>query len=260
VVLELQGVLFFGNADDLANEIRNLDERIDTVILDLRRVGDIDTSGAAVLQQIAQRLRNRKRRLVVCGAGEAVSSVIRTAIGQDGTENLFPDLDTALECMEERTLRDASADRSRAVALRLDRIDLVQDMSTEQIRILEAYLENASYGSGTILCREGEPSDRLWILTHGSVSVWIAGDQGERRLTSLGTGTTVGEMGLLEREPRSARVVADEDVECFVLKAEAYQTLLREHPNIWHILLANIAKDMAYRLRVTNEDLRLVNA
>ena len=49
-VLQLEGVLFFGNAEDLAREIKDLFLRADMIALDMRAITDIDVSGANILK------------------------------------------------------------------------------------------------------------------------------------------------------------------------------------------------------------------
>jgi Xaa-Pro dipeptidase len=67
-ILDLQGVLFFGNSDDLASDMRALEADAETIILDLHRVADIDTSGATALQQVAARFRVESLRHLDAGA------------------------------------------------------------------------------------------------------------------------------------------------------------------------------------------------
>ena len=67
-------------------------------------------------------------------------------------------------------------------------------------------------------------------------------------------------MGLLDRRPRSADVVADEAVEGFILTAESFDRLLREEPQLGQSLLATIARLTAQRLRVTSEELMLMSS
>ena len=54
-VMQLEGVLFFGNADDLSAQIKSLFQKTDMVTLDMRGVNDIDVSGANILRESRQR-------------------------------------------------------------------------------------------------------------------------------------------------------------------------------------------------------------
>jgi CRP-like cAMP-binding protein len=97
----------------------------------------------------------------------------------------------------------------------------------------------------------------LWLLTKGSVSVRMAlPGRTDVRVASLAMGTVVGEMAVLGGTYRSASVEADDEVECFELGDGAFRRLLDEHPRLASKILANLAREMARRVRLTSEYLR----
>lgn len=258
VVYELEGVLFFGNADDLSTSIQTLPPGVSTVILDLRRVGDLDTSGLTVLRQIARRCRDNAIRLVLAHPLPNYEALLREALAEDGGVPTFPDLDAALEDAENRVLALHGAGGHWS-GLAIHETDLAGGLSEAELAALTARLQPRRFEEGEALCRAGEPADRLWIITRGSVSVRVAGAHHAHRIAALGPGTSVGEMGLLDRRPRSADVVADEAVEAFVLTAEDFDRLLQEEAHLGQSLLATIARLTAQRLRDTSEELRLAH-
>lgn len=259
VVLDLQGVLFFGNADDLASEIKRMEGAASVLILDLRRVTDLDTSGATVVQQIVRRCREGEVRLMLAAADTTYRDLLAQTLGDHSGAALYPDLDAALEHAEDLILEGEGPGRGSA-ALRLYETDLGAGLSEAELAALGKRLSHCAYPSGTALCRAGEPADRLWLLIRGAVSVRVAGARHAQRIAGLGPGTAVGEMGLLDRRPRSADVVADEDVEALVLSAQDFDGLLREEPRLGQSLLATIARLTAQRLRATSDELRLTGA
>ena len=257
IVLDLQGVLFFGNADDLASAIKALERDADILILDLHRVSDLDTSGASVLQLIARRCRERGILLMIAAAGPSFRAVLDSALAAEPHATFHPDLDEALEEAEDLLLARHAPVREDCAPLRLHETDLGAGLSEAELAALSTRLSACRYRAGEALCRAGEPADRLWLLTRGSVSVRIAGAHGARRIAGLGPGTAVGEMGLLDRRPRSADVVADEEVEALVLSDAHFDALLRDEPHLGQSLLATIARLTAQRLRATSDELRL---
>jgi MFS superfamily sulfate permease-like transporter/CRP-like cAMP-binding protein len=258
-VLELQGILFFGNADDLASRVKALEGSARTVVLDLKRVTDVDTSGATILKQIAARCRARGMTLMTSAVDSKFAGLLAQALGP-GTST-FPDLDAALETAEDRALASAHAAGTVAWrALRIEETDLGGGLSEREMAAFKTHLKPCTYPAGVALCRAGEAADRLWILTRGSVSVRLPGTGAGRRIAGLGPGTSVGEMGLLDRRPRSADVIADEEVEAFILTAESFDRLLRDEPQLGQSLLATIARLTAQRLRVTSEELSLASS
>jgi MFS superfamily sulfate permease-like transporter len=257
VALELQGVLFFGNADDLASALRGFDDDSDIIVLDMHRVTSVDTSGATVLQQIAARCRARGKALLVCANNPAYLRLVEHAV--EGRDTIVcPSLDSALEWAENRLIEKAAqGDAFAALELPLEQTDLARDMSADNLSVLSRHLAPAHYAAGEALCRTGDPADRFWIIRRGSVSVRLAGAKSQIRLASLAPGCCVGEMGLLDNRPRSADVVADDEVQAYLLTKESFDTIMREHPHIGQAILSNIARQLAQRLRHTSEDLRL---
>jgi len=98
----------------------------------------------------------------------------------------------------------------------------------------------------------------MWLIGKGSVDIRLrVGDaRGSRRIASLATGTTVGEMALIENAARSASIIAAEDVECWELDRATYETIMRDHPHIGTQLLTSLFREMSNRLRNTSDQLR----
>lgn len=255
VILELQGVLFFGNAEELAARIERLPETVRRVILDFRSVSDIDVSGTVALQQIAARLRRHGKRLFMSGLRD-----LPALHGAEQQLNLFPDLDAALEQSEEELLRHADGAADSCLEVPLESTDFGMTMAPAHLQQLVDHMRPVAFPKGTTLCRAGEPADRLWLLTRGSISIWMTSPSGRQRLASIGPGCTVGEMGLLDGRPRSADVCADDDVLAYELTAEAFGRIVQHQPEIGHAVLRSIACQLAQRLRNTTEDLRLVGS
>jgi CRP-like cAMP-binding protein len=80
-----------------------------------------------------------------------------------------------------------------------------------------------------------------------------------RRLASIGPGCTVGEMGLLNTVKRSADVRADDEVHAYELSVDSYRRILSDSPHVGHAVLTGIARQLSDRLRVTSEELRLID-
>jgi sulfate permease, SulP family len=258
-VLELQGVLFFGNADDLADRVVMLLDEADMVALDVHGITDIDISGAQVLHEIVANARRRQKWLIFCSVPPDLTRTIGEFARGDGRFGalLMHDLDSAVEWMEEEALRLHAEDLPRLDELSLERLDFTEGLDEGELALLRPRLVQRSFRAGETLCVEGEAADRLWLLTKGSVSVRASLPSGGAvRIASLAMGTAVGEMALLGTGLRSASVVADDEVLCYELKEIDFRALLDEHPRIAGKVLANIAKEMARRVRITSEYLR----
>jgi CRP-like cAMP-binding protein len=82
---------------------------------------------------------------------------------------------------------------------------------------------------GNHLWGRGTWGVHFFLIACGYVSILGAsGPKKDVRFTSLGPGLYFGEMALLEQSVRSARAVADEDCELYVLQMEDLQKLMEE--------------------------------
>ncbi|MGE0499556.1 MAG: SLC26A/SulP transporter family protein [Rhizobiaceae bacterium] len=249
VVLRLRGVLFFGNADDLDSELRSSQDAFDHVILDMRRVTDIDISGRHVLAVMARRLQAAGKAVHVSGLPRELAGLLQ------GTLGTFRDLDAALEHVEDLLL--GGGVRVDADAATLAGLGGLTD---DQRRLFVDAAAAKSYAAGQALCRVGDPGDGMWILLEGRVSVQLPGPEGPLRLAGIGAGALVGELALIEEQPRSADVVAETDVRTIFVSASLLQRLKREQPLIAQSILEWITKVTVQRLRSTSEALRFAES
>jgi len=259
-VLQLEGVLFFGNADDLSAQIKSLFQGTDMVALDMRGVNDIDVSGANILANLISKSRELRKFLLFCHVPPSCLRTIERLVPKVGTaeELIKPDLDSALEWMEEKSLLLNADKRSRADVLALGEIEFLAGIEEQDLNRLSRVLTRRAFAQSEIICREGDAGDRMWILAKGSVSVrlTLGGSRESIRIASLARGTIIGEMSLIDSARRSATIVADEQVVCYELLRDDFASMLSSYPAIATKLLSNLARELSRRLRLTSEDLR----
>jgi len=87
---------------------------------------------------------------------------------------------------------------------RLKAIPIFSDLSEEEANRLAAFATETSVADGQILMKEGDFSTELIAIEEGTADVI----QNGQKVASLGEGALIGEMGLLERRPRNADVIA----------------------------------------------------
>jgi len=96
---------------------------------------------------------------------------------------------------------------------RLKAIPLFSDLSDEEARRLAAFATETSAAEGQILMKEGDYSTELIAIEEGSADV----EKGGQTIASLHAGDLIGEIGLLNREPRNATVIATSPMQVFKL-------------------------------------------
>ena len=93
------------------------------------------------------------------------------------------------------------------------------------------------YPAGTTVVTEGDPGDSLCVIVEGKVDVC----KGDRVVAELKAGDFFGELALIDGEPRTATVIASEDLTLLTLKSSEFDTLLSD-PYFSRAVLRNLAK------------------
>lgn len=248
LVLELEGALFFGSGDRLLAEAEALDAPCRCVVLDLRRVGNIDETGALALRQLHTRLAGQGVTLRL--AGLAADSARGRALRSSGAgAPLWPDVDHAVEAAEQELLGAESQAAMAPVALTDSA--LLHGLDADGRAQVMAHMQTQRLRAGEALFAEGDVADCLYVLGEGSVSVVSAPRPGvpPHRYLSLSPGMMFGETAMLDGQGRSAAVVADGDAVVHRLARADLEALDTLHPRLASRLHRNIALHLSQRLR-----------
>ena len=144
------------------------------------------------------------------------------------------------------------------------RSDLLQDFTPAEADILGQAMLRVRAQPGQVLIAEDEASDWMMLLLKGTVDVGKrkVGTDADRlepgnttRLAVLREGTTLGEMSMLDGEPRYASCWALSEVEAAVLTRAAVGRLIVDHPGVGAKLLIKLTQLLAQRLRNTSHQL-----
>jgi CRP/FNR family transcriptional regulator, cyclic AMP receptor protein len=87
---------------------------------------------------------------------------------------------------------------------RLTAIPIFSELSEQEAKRLATFATETSAAEGQILIKEGDYSVELIAIEEGTADVI----RGGKKIASLSPGDLIGEMGLLERRPRNADVIA----------------------------------------------------
>ena len=104
--------------------------------------------------------------------------------------------------------------------------------------------ETMGFGAGKSVCQAGEPGETMYVIMEGEVEILDGSDV----LETAGPGSIVGELALIDDEPRSATVVAKSDSRVVPVDRRRFQYMVQETPNF---ALA-VMKVLADRLRKKN--------
>jgi SulP family sulfate permease len=250
LVIELQGALFFGTADRLAQIVDGETATGTTaLLLELRRVTEIDSTGARILGDIDAVLgaRGIKLALVLSARTETAA---RIADIFQANDRFFPDIDRAIEWAEDDLLRGIGT--PAPLELSLDRMPLLRDLTSDQIERLRGSLEPVGWPAGHVIFRHGDPGSTLYLVTRGRASVHLRHDDDGIRLATFAAGAVFGELALLDRGLRSATVTVDDDLAGFGLSAASFDELCQKQPDIAIKLLSALGRELSVRIRYAN--------
>lgn len=255
-VFELEGPIFFGTAERLVQELEDTASRsADYLILDLRRVNDMDSTGARMLVLVHDHLRRDGKELAVSNlpAGR-ITEYFREAgvLAALTRSRVFSDTDEALEWAEDMLIARAKGEGAHPEDFPLSSMTVFAGLDGEQLSALRERLELRVFQAGTDVFTQGSDSDEMFIIVRGSASVRIDIEGRETRLVSFSPGTVFGELALLDTEPRSATVRADSELACYALSRANFGALTKSRPDAAIILLTNLGRELSSRLRLSN--------
>jgi len=135
-------------------------------------------------------------------------------------------------------------------------------LSQAEARCVVSHMQLLDYPKGATLLREYDAAATGYMLLvlSGEVSVETAepGRVSEAvAISSLGAGSLLGEMSLLDGEPRSTECTAISAVQAAGLSRQGLDQLMAQQPQVAAKLLAEVASIIANRLRALSDQLRL---
>jgi SulP family sulfate permease len=106
---------------------------------------------------------------------------------------------------------------------------------------------------GAVIVRAGQAANFVYFILEGRVGVMVPAreDGGATRVRSLGRYTTVGEMGVVSKAPRTATIRAEVASILYQLTAHQFETIRIENPPLCQKLLTYFVS-VAERLTFAN--------
>jgi SulP family sulfate permease len=252
--MALQSYLFFGSANRLYQHVKALLARQPQcrfLIFDFRQVIGIDSSATQSFAQIKQAALAAGAQIVLVNLAPELERAFRAARLFSNDVVVAANLDRALESCEQAIIE---AHRAEGVDARSTQGWLSEVLGDARLaKILISYCRRLEVNAGDIIARQGESAVSMHFIVDGRVGIFVATPEaGTTRVRSLGRCTTVGEMGLITRAPRSATIQAEAASVLYELDADAFDRIKREQPALSQALLAYAVAVMSERLSFAN--------
>ena len=128
----------------------------------------------------------------------------------------------------------------------LKKMDWFEELPDNMLDALAQKVRKHILSKDQILFNKGDEGDSLFAILSGRVKIFTQDNQGrEVALNRVGTGEIIGEMALLDYEPRSASVVALEKTTALELSREDFMGILKRQPD----LALSVIRNLSSRLR-----------
>lgn len=119
----------------------------------------------------------------------------------------------------------------------LAQIPLFSACSKKELQAIARATTEVHLADGHVLTTQDESSREAFVVVSGKVVV----RRNNRKIAELGPGATIGDIGLLDRGPRTATVVANGPVDALVLTPQEFSALLADVPSLSTKLLKSLA-------------------
>jgi sulfate permease, SulP family len=131
----------------------------------------------------------------------------------------------------------------------VETIPILINLSNEQFDKFLGICAKIELPDYTVLFKEGDPPNDMYVLTKGSLKVMLHGEDISRIVPI----STVGEMGVFTGEPRAATIVSLEDCTLLrIMKMDLFGLFARDKD--FHIKFQEgMLIDLAHKMRETNE-------
>lgn len=256
-VYELQGELMFASTDAVIRSIIEDWDDTDYLILDVRRVVDIDMASTHLLADVLPRLESAGKTVLLTGTGDKFTfrRWINHSVADIDTSRWyrFPETDRALEWCEEQLIEQQGGGESHATEVPLQHQYLCAALSPDEIEVLQTVSRRRTFASGDTIFRAGDRSTSLFFLLKGVVDLVVGTGSGqERRIATMCAGMSFGDFAMMTGEPRSAEARAVCNVVCLEFPIEQLGESLKPK------LMANLARELARRMSVDARMLQIL--
>lgn len=256
-IFRLQGYIFFGTSDKLLGRVRELLENKNIkehfVLLDFHRVYGLDSSAVSSFTRMRQLAELHNTQLVLTEVDDSIRKLMEIGdFKTDSYVHFFPTLDHGVEWCENKLLQKNEASTQFiqvGIKSQLRRTFPKPDL----IEKLITYLERMEVVENFYLMKRGDLSESMYFIESGRLNVLIETAEGQvTRLSSVRSGTVVGELGLYLKNERTANVVTEQKSVLYKLTTDSMKQMENQDPDVASALHEWIARLLAERMADNN--------
>jgi RsiW-degrading membrane proteinase PrsW (M82 family)/CRP-like cAMP-binding protein len=135
-----------------------------------------------------------------------------------------------------------SPEQLEATADLLKKVEFFKDVSLADLENLSRAIVSRTFADGQSLFIEGDEGDAMYLIRQGGIDILTAVGAEERLLRTMQPGDVVGELALLDGQPRSAKARAKGSLTVLMLRREQFIMFLQSRPQVILAVLQFLAK------------------
>ena len=158
-----------------------------------------------------------------------------------------------LESLESLGAGTAFADQIFSL---VGRSQFFAEFNRDDVTLLAGYMRVYHAQPGQTLIHEGDVGDYMLMIIRGEVDIYKKNLLGvQQHMTSVTAGTTLGEMSMIDGEPRFATCVAMKETTFGVFTRDSMVKIILENPSLGAKILIKLVTMLSQRLRQTSAKL-----
>jgi glutaminase len=239
-IYELHGDLLFAGAESAVREIGGVENELEVVVIDVRRVDDVGGIARRMLESLRDELTRRGCAVALVDPAALLGYTHSDLTGASG--RVFADLEAALQWSEDTLLDRHCAALRQPATIDVAHHPVLAGLQPEQLRLLTRELDIRTFARDEQIIQRGDRACGLFLILSGRVSMRVTDSGGAvYRIMTLSTGMTFGEMTMLLDLRFLNDVCADSEVTVAVLPADRYADMAVTEPGLKLALLERLA-------------------
>src|SRR3954464_6793639 len=128
----------------------------------------------------------------------------------------------------------------------IKKVPLFSKLSKKGLEEVAHIADELDLPKGKVMAEEGDRGREFFVLLEGEADV----TKGDRSINTMREGDFFGEIALVTKMPRTATVTATSNVDVLVITERAFDTLLKQQPEISRAIAEALAERVAPELPV----------
>lgn len=124
----------------------------------------------------------------------------------------------------------------------LKRVPLFAALSPTDLKQVAAIATEETFTDGEVIAEQGEPGDAMFVIVSGEVRVCIRTNDKDTEVARRMSGDFVGELAIINREPRNATLIASGEVRTLCIDHKNFEGLIRERPEVSMVIIQVLSR------------------